>query len=281
MLKIKLVLFLVLLQQWTLALSTNDSICVDNYLDFEEQTFDNNSENRVTLFQAFYPPNDHLPYSVVVTYQAALPNGTKVNISTDPSCPDRQVWQSVSSPFLLVMNPTELNRLVPYTLNHFTEWVPPHLTIATPLPCSAEAEGFLKLMTTSVSTCSSTVASSHVYIKFLVCSMLLFMCCSSSPQLQAYALAEMSKGYSCQGCDTTNMAIISVKDESSAVSMYHIIATCGLVALFPWLFSNQWHLFYCFKYSLRLFHRKWNLATTHLIIMVCSGECRPFPACSS
>ena len=72
MLKIKLVLLLVLLQQWTLALSTNDSICVDNYLDFEEQTFDNSSENRVTLYQAFYPHNDHLPYSVVVTYQAAI-----------------------------------------------------------------------------------------------------------------------------------------------------------------------------------------------------------------
>ena len=88
MLKSKLAHFMVLFQLWTLALSTNDSNCVDNYLDFEEQTFDNNSENRVKLYQAFYPPNDHLPYSVVVTYQAVLPNGTKVNISTDPSCPD-------------------------------------------------------------------------------------------------------------------------------------------------------------------------------------------------
>ena len=169
MLKIKLVLFLVLLQQWTLALSTNNSRCVDKYLDFEEQTFGNNSENRVKLYQAFYPPNDHLPYSVVVTYQAALPNGTMVNISTDPSCPDRQVWQWVSSPFLLVMDPTELNRLVLYTLNHFTDWVPPHLTIATPLPCSAEAKGFLKLMTSSV---SSTV----------VCS--IFSCVNKVPCLQ-------------------------------------------------------------------------------------------------
>ena len=40
---------MVLFQLWTLALSTNDSNCVDNYLDFEEQTFDNNSENRVKL----------------------------------------------------------------------------------------------------------------------------------------------------------------------------------------------------------------------------------------
>ena len=83
---------MILLNLWTLALSTNESNCVDNYLDFEEKTFGNNSKNRVKLYQAFYPPNDHLPYSVVVTYQAALPNGTGVNISTDPSCPDRQVW---------------------------------------------------------------------------------------------------------------------------------------------------------------------------------------------
>ena len=130
MLESKLSFFVVLLQLWTLAPSTNDSNCVDNYIDFEEQTFGNNSKNRVKLYQVFYPPNDHLPYSVVVSYQAALPNGTKVNITTtNPSCPGRQVWQWLSSPFLLDMDPTELNRLALYTLNHFTEWVSPHLTI--------------------------------------------------------------------------------------------------------------------------------------------------------
>ena len=67
-----------LLKLWTLPLSTNESNCIDNYLDFEEKTFGNNSKNRVKLYQAFYPPNDHLPYSVVVTYQAALPNGTRL-----------------------------------------------------------------------------------------------------------------------------------------------------------------------------------------------------------
>ena len=77
----------------------------------------------------------------------------------------------------------------------------------------------------------------HLYTlwRLLVCSGKFTFCCSSSPQLQAYALGEMSKGehlgYSRQGCDTTNMAIISLKDESSAVSMYRIIATCGLVSL--------------------------------------------------
>ena len=235
MLTIKLVLLLVFLQLWTLALSTNNSSCVDTYFDFEEQTFGNNSENRMKLYQAFYPPNDHLPYSVVVSYQAVLPNGTKVNISTDPSCrADRQVWLWVSSPFLLVMDPTELNRLVLYTLNHFTEWVPPHLTIATPLPCSAEAKGFLKLMTSSVSS-TVVVASSHVYIKFLVCTELFTFCCSSSTQLQAYALGEMSKGehlgYSRQGCTIPAATSITLKDESSAVSIYRIIGASGFVSL--------------------------------------------------
>ena len=152
MLKIKPGLFVILLHLSAVASSDDGSSCVDNYLDFEEQTFGNNSENRLKLHQAFYPPNNHLPYSVLVTYQAVLPNGTRVNISTDLSCPDRQVWLWVSSPFLLSVDPTELNRLSLYTLNYFTEWVPLHLTIATPLPCSPKAEEFLTLMTTSVSS---------------------------------------------------------------------------------------------------------------------------------
>ena len=141
----------VLLQLSTLTFSVDSSSCVDNYLDFEEQTFGNNSENRLKLYEAFYPPNDHLPYSVVVTYQAVLPNGTRVNISIDSTCPDRQVWLWLSSPILLLSEPTELNRLALYTLNYFTDWVPPHLIITTPLPCPAKAEGFLTLMTSSVS----------------------------------------------------------------------------------------------------------------------------------
>ena len=180
MLKNKLVRFVILLHLSALAFSDNGSSCVDYYLDFEAHTFGNNSENRLKLYQAFYPPNDHLPYSVVVTYQAVLPNGTRVNISTDSSCPDRQVWLWVSSPILLIMNPTDVNRLALYTLNHFTEWVPPHLTIATPLPCSAKVEEFLTLMTTSV---SSAMNSHYVLLytlrRFLVCSvgitLLLFL----------------------------------------------------------------------------------------------------------
>ena len=71
-------LSMILIKLWTLTLSTTEIACVENYLDFEEQTFGNNSENRLKLYQAFYPPNDHLHYSVVVTYQAVLSNGTRV-----------------------------------------------------------------------------------------------------------------------------------------------------------------------------------------------------------
>ena len=95
--------------------------------------------------------SDDGSYSVVVTYQAALSNGTRVNISTGPSCPDRQVWLWVSSFILFILDPTNLNRGALYTLNHVTEWVPHHLTIAAPQSCSAKVEEFLTLMTTSVS----------------------------------------------------------------------------------------------------------------------------------
>ena len=176
MLKFKLGLLVIILQLSTLAFSDDGCSCVDNYLDFEEKTFSNNSENRVKLYQTFYPPNGHLPYSVVVSYQAALPNGTMVNISTDPSCPNRQVWQWVSSPTLFILGPTELNRVALYTLNHFTEWVPPHRNIAIPLPCSAKAEGFLKLMTASV---SSTVVCSTFSCVYTIAS-----CVSNTMNMQ-------------------------------------------------------------------------------------------------
>ena len=231
MLKSKLAHFMVLLQLWTLALSTNVSSCVDNYLDFEEQTFGNNSENRVKLYQAFYPSNDHFPYSVVVTYQAVLPNGTKVNISTDPSCPDRLMWQWLSSPVLFLLDPITLNSGALYTLNHFTEWVPPHLTIATPLPCSAKVKEFLTLMTTSVSsTMNVQCVLLYTLRRFLLCSERFTFCCSSSPQLQAYALGEMSKGehtgYSNQACAAS---IVFLKDASSNVRVYRTISIIGFV----------------------------------------------------
>ena len=59
-------------------------------------------------------------------------------------------------------------------------------------------------------------------------------CCSLSTQLQAYAMGEMSKGehleYSRQGC-ATDIAILSLKDKSSAVRIYRIIGAIGLLCL--------------------------------------------------
>ena len=124
--------------------------CVNSYIDFIDQTFVNNSENRLKLYQAFYPPNSHLPYSVVVTYQTVV-NGTQVNISTDPICSNKQVWIWLSSPVFLFLEPTSLNRHTLFTLNYFEEWIPPHLTINSPYPCQDQKETFMQQATTSVS----------------------------------------------------------------------------------------------------------------------------------
>ena len=141
-------------------------------------------------------------YTSYYLYQAVLPNGTRVNISTDPSCwADRQVCLWLSSPVSFIVNPTELNRLSLYTLNHFKPWVPPELAIATPLPCLPKAEGFHRLMTTSV---SSTVNLQYVplfqYVDWGGSLFAVFgshCCCSSSSQLKAYAFGEMSKTNTC------------------------------------------------------------------------------------
>ena len=57
--------------------------------------------------------------------------------------------------------------------------------------------------------------------------------CSSSPQLQAYALGEMSKGehLGCfrHGCDVVDLAIVPIKFESSADRIYRIIPNVGYV----------------------------------------------------
>ena len=125
------------------------SDCVDDYLHFEKQTC-NNSENRLKLYQAFYPINEHLPYSVIVTYQTGSSNGTRRNISTDSSCPNEQVWMWLSSPVFLFAEPTLANRLTLYALNYFEEWYPPQLLINIPTPCEGSAEEFLNQMTHSV-----------------------------------------------------------------------------------------------------------------------------------
>ena len=66
----------------------------------------------------------------------------------------------------------------------------------------------------------------------LVNSVWLTICCSSSPQLQAYALVEMSKGehtgYSHQAC-ATSMGPFIFKDISSDVRVYCTISIIGFV----------------------------------------------------
>ena len=58
------------------------------------------------------------------------------------------------------------------------------------------------------------------------------ICCSSSPQLQAYALGEMSKGehtgYSHQGC-ATSIGIVFLKGAGLEAHVYHTIRTIGII----------------------------------------------------
>ena len=67
----------------------------------------------------------------------------------------------------------------------------------------------------------------------LVCGVWFTYYCSSSIQLQAYALGEMSKGehLGCfrQGCYVVDLAIVPIKFESSADRIYRIIPNVGYV----------------------------------------------------
>ena len=68
--------------------------CTDSYAEFERASVGSNSSGFNTknqLYTAFYPPNQHLPYSVLVTYQLVLANGTRFNLSI-PSIPDLRQW---------------------------------------------------------------------------------------------------------------------------------------------------------------------------------------------
>ena len=109
-----------------------------------------------------------------------------------------------------------------------------------------------------------------------MCSVCFTSYCSSSHQLQAYALGEMSKGehpdYSLQGC-TADVAITSLRVVSSDVHMYFTIGVIGFVFLVIFnIMASVAFLPDC----LRLFCRKLKPATTPLTIMGCSGEYQPF-----
>ena len=133
-----------------------DSHCTRSYAEFAIASVASNISGRDIrnqLYKAFYAPNQHLPYSVLVTYQMVLTNGTRVNLSSDPDCCS-ELWAWLSSPILMVGDTTYLNRLLLFTFNYFSEWHPPHVTITTTTaPCPDKIKDFLSEMTASVSMC--------------------------------------------------------------------------------------------------------------------------------
>ena len=130
-----------------------DLHCTDSYAEFESASVGSNvSGNNIRnqLYEAFYAPNQDLPYSVLVTYQLVLPNGTRFNLSSDQDC-GSELWVWLSSPVFLVSGVTYLNRMLLFTLNYFKEWKPPHVTITTTTaPCPDKIGGFLSKSTASV-----------------------------------------------------------------------------------------------------------------------------------
>ena len=131
-----------------------DLLCTDSYAEFESASVASNISGanlRSQLFEAFFAPNQHLPYSVIVSYQLVLANGTRLNLSSDQDC-NSELWMWVSSPvFLIGEGGYYINRYLLFTLNYFSEWKPSHVTITTKVPpCLARMRDFLSEMTASV-----------------------------------------------------------------------------------------------------------------------------------
>ena len=88
-----------------------DLLFTDNYAEFESVRVGSNVsgthiENQ--LYDAFYSPNRHLPYSVLVTYQLVLDNGTRFDLSSDQDC-SSQLWVWMSFPAFLALETTYLS----------------------------------------------------------------------------------------------------------------------------------------------------------------------------
>ena len=130
-----------------------DPFCTVSYAEFESASVGSNDSGRDIrnqLYKAFYAPNQHLPYSVLVTYQLVLTNGTRVNLSSDPDC-SSELWMWLSSPVFLIGRTENLSRMLLFTLNYFSEWKPPHIIITTTTaPCNNKIGDFLSEMTASV-----------------------------------------------------------------------------------------------------------------------------------
>ena len=154
-----------------------DLPCTHSYAQFESASVGSNQSNvsgrdiRNQLYKVFYAPNKHLPYSVFVTYQLVLANGTRVNLSSDPDC-STELWVWLSSPVFLVLDSTDLNRLLLFTLNYFVDWNPPHVTITTATaPCPENTRNFLNEMTASVGSvkrCQLIVANNYLVSLFVI-----------------------------------------------------------------------------------------------------------------
>ena len=132
-----------------------DQLCTDSYTEFESASVGSNISGthiRNQLYEAFYTPNHHLPYSVLVTYQLVLDNGTTFNLSSDQHC-SSQLWVWMSSPAFLALEATYLNRLLLFALNYFMEWIPSHVIINTTVaPCTDKMSAFFNQMTAAVSS---------------------------------------------------------------------------------------------------------------------------------
>ena len=154
MLPVIMLLLLLLLPALTAGRTVQeDVLCANSYTEFESASVGSNVSGnyiRNQLYEAFYAPNHHLPYSIFVTYQLVLANGTKVNLSSDQGC-STDLWVWLSSPVFIIEEGTYLTRMLLFTLNYFMEWEPPHVIITTTsAPCPDKMADFLNEMTASV-----------------------------------------------------------------------------------------------------------------------------------
>ena len=131
--------------------------CTQDYFDFEDATFPKRGENILHLYEAFFPPNRHLPYSVVIQYQTLMPNGTLLNVTSDSVDCASQQWLWSFSPSIYLATPAVFNRVSLFMMNYFREWNPPYVVIRVPLPCPNVTWRFLLQMTVSVSTKFSVI----------------------------------------------------------------------------------------------------------------------------
>ena len=147
-------IFLFLLQ-WTISVADSSGevqnfTCISRYPLFEEAAITNNSDNTYALFSTLYPPNNPLPYSIVILYQARLPNGTLQRLSSDPAC-SSELWLWTYSPVFMLFEPSLLNKMTYYALHNLQSWTSPTVTLTVPKPCPNVTLKFLSEMTMAVS----------------------------------------------------------------------------------------------------------------------------------